>query len=297
MHNSIPLFTIDHEFRRMIYPLSRRNYKQLERDILSNGCQVPISVWNGMIIDGHNRYEICQKYLIELKVKEVKYVDRDDALYWICINQLNRNDISEEMRRYLIGKRYIIEMSRESPDNNNITVKHKAFGDRIHASPLSCALDQEFHVSPYTISKYASLTRAVDNIAEFYPEEAKNLAYGKIRASMDVIVEISRKNVEEMGKFLTEVIHSKKKSTQKELAAAIAEKPATSIKDMPKYDPDSHVMSLALTIPSWIKTMNKAKDNTNMRRLSPKARVLLLNSLDELVRTSLGIINQLEGKQ
>jgi len=38
-----------------------RNELDWEANILKNGCYDPIKIWNGTIVDGHNRYEICTK--------------------------------------------------------------------------------------------------------------------------------------------------------------------------------------------------------------------------------------------
>lgn len=51
---------IDDEFKNLISPLSPKEYFQLEENILTDGCINPIITWNDVIVDGHNRYEICK---------------------------------------------------------------------------------------------------------------------------------------------------------------------------------------------------------------------------------------------
>lgn len=51
---------IDPEFQSLIPPLSPDEYKQLEANIIEDGCMDPLVYWNGTLIDGHNRYRICQ---------------------------------------------------------------------------------------------------------------------------------------------------------------------------------------------------------------------------------------------
>ncbi|MBR2883596.1 MAG: hypothetical protein IKB93_02280 [Clostridia bacterium] len=46
---------IDMNFKRLYIPLSKKEYLQLESDILKNGCTVPITIWNDIIVDGHDR--------------------------------------------------------------------------------------------------------------------------------------------------------------------------------------------------------------------------------------------------
>lgn len=55
-----------------------------------------------------------------------------------------------------------------------------------------------------------------------------------------------------------------------------------SIKDMPQYDPDSEVASLALTIPSWISSMKRVSNASDMSKVSDNAKARLRNELDRL---------------
>ena len=66
----------------------------------------PLVVWRGTLIDGHNRYEICTRHSIPFSVKEMNFYCREEAIAWICANQLGRRNLSEETRKYLIGKQY-----------------------------------------------------------------------------------------------------------------------------------------------------------------------------------------------
>ena len=100
---------IDPEFKNLIRPLRREEYRQLELNLVVEGCREDIIAWNDTIIDGHNRYEICNKMRIPYGVKELDFPSRDAAIAWICANQLGRRNISEETRKYLIGKQYEAE--------------------------------------------------------------------------------------------------------------------------------------------------------------------------------------------
>ena len=56
--------TVDPEFRDLIPPLNEEELKLLEASIVADGCESPLIVWNGVIVDGHNRYAICRKHEI-----------------------------------------------------------------------------------------------------------------------------------------------------------------------------------------------------------------------------------------
>ena len=89
---------VDEEFKALIPPLSEDEHRLLEESILKNGCEMPILVWNGTIIDGHNRYDICQKHGIPFVTEERAFDSRRDAEMWMLRNQLGRRNLNEYQR-------------------------------------------------------------------------------------------------------------------------------------------------------------------------------------------------------
>lgn len=90
------MIVIDQEFQSLIPPLSDDEYEGLEKSLVENGYQdwrEPIITWNGTIIDGHNRYNICDEHSIKFRTMEREFDSRDAAKIWIIENQskLRRN--------------------------------------------------------------------------------------------------------------------------------------------------------------------------------------------------------------
>jgi len=95
---------IDPEFKALIPPLSPEEYTQLEQNLIkeSNPDSIVLFTWNGVLIDGHNRYEICQKHNISFKTTEKNgFIDRDDVEVWIIQNQFGRRNINNYQRSRL----------------------------------------------------------------------------------------------------------------------------------------------------------------------------------------------------
>ena len=87
---------VDSEFQSLIPPLTDDEYERLERSLVSHGWQdwrEPIITWNGIILDGHNRYRICNEHGIEFKTKEMQFDSRDAAKLWIINHQLERRNL------------------------------------------------------------------------------------------------------------------------------------------------------------------------------------------------------------
>ena len=90
---------IDPEFKALMPPLTDEEYSQLEQNILSRRkCHDAILLWNGIIIDGYNRFSICAAHGIEFEVKEMDFTSRDDAKIWIIENQLGRRNLNAAQR-------------------------------------------------------------------------------------------------------------------------------------------------------------------------------------------------------
>ena len=61
MDKGFAVLEIDPDFKTLIRPLRKDEYLQLEVNLAVDGCREPIITWNNIIIDGHNRYEICNR--------------------------------------------------------------------------------------------------------------------------------------------------------------------------------------------------------------------------------------------
>ena len=92
---------IDPEFQGKIPPLTSEELDQLEKNIVSDGKVInPIIVWNGLIIDGHNRYAILQKHPdIQYAVHEKEFADRYDAGELLRDNRLTAPQIVEDIKK------------------------------------------------------------------------------------------------------------------------------------------------------------------------------------------------------
>ena len=89
------LLKIDEEFKNLLPPLADDERSELENDIKKHGVLSPIITWNGFIIDGHNRYEICQRNGIEIPAtKELEFANKSDVMDWIIKHQTGRRNLT-----------------------------------------------------------------------------------------------------------------------------------------------------------------------------------------------------------
>jgi len=126
---------IDPEFRALIPPLADHERDQLEANLLNDGCREPLVVWleENILLDGHNRMEMCRRCNIDFQVRSLTLPDRNAAKVWIIRNQFGRRNLSPYTRAELAlklepliaekakehqvqgGKKKVIQKSGEPP--------------------------------------------------------------------------------------------------------------------------------------------------------------------------------------
>jgi hypothetical protein len=137
---------IDPEFKALIPPLSEDEYKQLEQNILSaRKCRDPILLWDGVIIDGHSRFEICEKHGVIFEAAPICFNSKEEAKIWIIDNQLGRRNLSKAMRIELALLK--VEFLREMAKKKQIQAgKDRAKSDKKLLSKSSKAVEDPIDV-------------------------------------------------------------------------------------------------------------------------------------------------------
>lgn len=95
---------IDKEFESLIPPLSPEEFQQLEENCVKEGIRDALITWNGVLIDGHNRFKIAAKHGLQWTEKKMEFADRNEAIRWIILNQFGRRNLSAYDRSILALK-------------------------------------------------------------------------------------------------------------------------------------------------------------------------------------------------
>ena len=291
---------IDDEFKSLISPLTHEERVQLEENIVKDGCREPLCVWNKKILDGHNRYEICTRLQLPFKITYIYIRSRAEAIAWICANQLGRRNITDETRRFLIGKRYEMEKivgAHNAVGTNQYT--RKAVRSKKYTEPLfddtACRtrerLGKEYHISPATIAKYGSYSQSIDALSKVEPKLVSKILSGRVKISQENVVDLSRLLPADVQRISTDLLEGnitysesrnilpKKKNIEKHDFPLST---IGSVKDMPVYDPDAEILSLVLTVPSWVSSINRTHTSAKLKEISSNARHRLLDALINL---------------
>ena len=95
------MIEIKEEFKKLIPALTAEEFKQLEENILKDGIRDPLVLWNGYLIDGHNRYQIAFKHGLEYKTIDKEFEDESQVKEWMINNQFGRRNLSNYQRSVL----------------------------------------------------------------------------------------------------------------------------------------------------------------------------------------------------
>ena len=154
--------TIDPEFRDLIPPLNDDELAMLEESIIANGCESPLIVWNGVIVDGHNRHAICQKHGIPFAVTEKEFSSREDAMLWMLRNQLGRRNLNSYQRSDLALKLEPLMASEAKLRKGQRTDLGQNSAPGSQMGKTSHKLAEMAGVSHDTIKKVKKLNEAAD---------------------------------------------------------------------------------------------------------------------------------------
>ena len=102
--------TVNEELKAYIDPLTPEEYDALERSILNEGCRDALVLWDNVLVDGHNRYAICQKHGLPFQtVQSTLFNTMEDVHLWMIDQHLGRRSVSDFQRGVLaLRKRQIV---------------------------------------------------------------------------------------------------------------------------------------------------------------------------------------------
>ena len=105
---------VNEELKAYIDPLTPEEYAALESSILAEGCRDALVLWGEVLIDGHNRYAICQTHGLAFQtVQNTFFKSMEDVHLWMIDQHLGRRSVSDFQRGVLaLRKREIFAARR-----------------------------------------------------------------------------------------------------------------------------------------------------------------------------------------
>lgn len=156
---------IDKEFTNIIPSLADDELSQLEENLKMDGWRKneSIVIWNGFIVDGHTRYELCKKMDLEFKITERAFKDRNEALVWIIDNQSGRRNLPDFARvRLALKKEEILKpLAKESQKRKQGVVGQKS-AQQYEIAKTRTKIAKDAKISHDTVSKVKYIVKKAD---------------------------------------------------------------------------------------------------------------------------------------
>lgn len=104
------------ELKAYIDPLTADEYEALERSLLAEGCRDALVLWGDILVDGHNRYGLCQKHGLPFHtVQNTRFKSMADVHLWMIEQHLGRRSVSDYQRGVLaLRKREILTARQQA---------------------------------------------------------------------------------------------------------------------------------------------------------------------------------------
>jgi hypothetical protein len=182
------------ELETLIPPLEVEERRQLEQNILEEGCRDPLVLWENegkyVIVDGHNRFDICKKnskkliekfgYDFRFLVKEFENIEA--VKDWMVDNQLGKRNLSNEWKSYLRGRQYQAEKNAQGGDRKKADI-----------SDTAQRLAEQHKVSKNTIKRDAQFAEALQTFTGNNANLKQKILNRNIRIPKSTILEAAEK--------------------------------------------------------------------------------------------------------
>ena len=201
---------VDPEFQGKIPPLTFEELNQLEANILRDGRIInPIIVWEGLIVDGHNRFIIAKKHPeIPFTVHETEFANRYEAIIWICKNQLGRRNLTPEQKYYLMGKQYEAEKAAHGGDRKSTDAKSSSLKANLIDSSKTCdRIAEENGVSKDTVFRASKYMKGVEIAEELMPGLKQSILSGQTKVSKADMHRLAKAAYHDRAQTLQDILH------------------------------------------------------------------------------------------
>ena len=183
---------IDPEIKDLVPALRAEEYKKLRESIAKEGCRDPLVIWSehNTILDGHNRFQICQELGAVYNTVSLEFPDKDSAMLWILKNQLGRRNLTKFQFKILVGQEYELEKKLEG--RPKLDTEKLPQNEGVNSGETAERLAKEHNISRATVERSADIFKAYEQIKKVAPEMAERLGTNDFKPSEKSIFLLGR---------------------------------------------------------------------------------------------------------
>jgi hypothetical protein len=212
---------IDDEFKYLLPELDPETFRLLSESILEHGCRDPLVLWNGILIDGYNRYKICSEHNIPFKTVDKEFDSREEVIIWIIQNQVSRRNLTPIQLSHFRGLHYKADKKIQGTNNQYVQESEKSQNATFHFGSTANRLSDQYNVSRDTIIRDSKLAETISRIGEVSPEVKKKILSGEVKinkAKLEALSSASKQEIEtvttglEEGTYVSRAQHNAAKA-------------------------------------------------------------------------------------
>ena len=176
--NTMQELKIKEDFKNLIPPLTAEEFTQLENNCISEGIRDAILIWDGFIIDGHNRYEIAKKHGLDFATIEKSFQSEQDVKEWMILNQFGRRNLSKYQRSVLALE--LEDVFRErARENQKISGENFGKGCQISDKPID-VIDTKKELAKIADVSHDTIAKVKKIESKATPEIKEQLSKGEL---------------------------------------------------------------------------------------------------------------------
>ena len=195
----------------------------LEENLKQNGCRDSIVLWGDILIDGHNRYELCNKHGIPFNTIDRDFKSREEALIWIISTQVSRRNLSPIQLSHFRGLHYMADKKIHG-DTSRFSQTPPS-GQNDHMEATATRLSSKYRVSPKTIRRDAKAAAAIEAIGKVSDTAKKMILSGEVaidKVKLRELSECPKEELKEVTAAIENGTYEKRPSVSSDLEIPIA---------------------------------------------------------------------------
>jgi len=173
--------------------------------MLNYGCRVPLTLWNGILIDGHNRYSIITKHGLPFETTSMEFESRYHVLDWIIENQIAQRNLTPLQLSFFRGVRY--NTNKKTQASNQYTVKSAEAQNEPQQPRQSTAkkLAEQYNVSAATIKRDAQVANAIVAIGKDSPDTKRSILSGETKITRKQLKELAAGTEDDVTRIVEQI--------------------------------------------------------------------------------------------
>ncbi len=294
----------DSELDLLVQPLGKAEESILRKSIKEDETECIVHLWQNSYLMWTARYNIIREMNLQPVFQNHNFRNKEQAALYICKKELEREDLTDTYRKFLIGRVFFYEYMLEKQ------MAPEKFGTKCR---LATKVGTAYQLTGSSVNRYYALGNALIDIHKRVPQMAAFIMLDQCRITYESIIELSRYKTDEINAVYKAVINkdmpkitmslirdevrnrytNSLTSPAQQMQEKLSKEKPPAIRQMPVYDPDSEVNSLSMTIESWITSMQRVNSKVDLSRITKDARLTLIKELSFLENTVVNLQHSL----